>query len=348
MVAVVATAALLYPFSLGLVAAINPCGFPLLLVYLNFFTGSGDGTPPSAIGRAVRGLAAGSLATLGFVVLFGSIGIVAEFGISAATGTASAWARWLMVAFGVLMVVVGLVTLLGKSVRIRLPEVRPGIGLRRPVALFVFGIAYGIASIGCALPLFIGGVAGSFTQSGFLKGCSDFVAYALGMGVLLTVLAVVVAIAGPAAARRIRVVSRAIPIVGGTVLVAVGAYVTFYWVTAIFAPTDSFAPVRVVESLQGEISNLVGAHPVGLGIVLGAVVIAVLIAYAMRGGMADRERMVTHDGPATSNAAGTRTDRGDRKHQRSYHRDQPRPSAPFVSLSRHSETGANASQEVQR
>jgi cytochrome c-type biogenesis protein len=305
MVAVVATAALLYPFTLGLIAAINPCGFPLLLVYLNFFSGSGDDTPPSAIGRAVRGLAAGSLATLGFVVLFGSIGMFAELGISAASGTASAWARWLMVVFGVLMMVVGLVTLLGTSVRIRLPEVRPGIGLRRPVALFVFGIAYGVASIGCALPLFIGGVAGSFTQSGFLRGCSDFVAYALGMGVLLTVLAVVVAIAGPAAARRIRVVSRAIPIVGGVVLMAVGAYVTLYWVTTIFAPADSLAPVRIVESLQGEISNLVGAHPVGFGLGLGTVVIAVLLAYAVRGGMADRGRVATRDDAANLEAPGS-------------------------------------------
>jgi cytochrome c-type biogenesis protein len=184
----------------------------------------------------------------------------------------------------VAMVVAGLLALFGRSLRIRLPEIRPGVGLRRPVALFVFGVAYGVASIGCALPLFIGGVVGSFGRSGFVRGSSGFVAYAMGMGVLLTVMAVVIAVAGPAAARRIRVVSRAVPLVGASILVVVGAYLTVYWSMAIFAPTDSVAPVRLVESLQGDVSGFVGDHPVGLGVALGAVIVASLLLYALRAG----------------------------------------------------------------
>jgi cytochrome c-type biogenesis protein len=280
----VATTTLLYPFTLGLVAAVNPCGFPLLLVYLNFFVGEADDAPSSAARRTARALVAGALATVGFVVLFGSIGIVTELGVSAAYDTTSLWARWLMVVFGVAMVVAGLLALFGRSLRIRLPEIRPGVGLRRPVALFVFGVAYGVASIGCALPLFIGGVVGSFGRSGFVRGSSGFVAYAMGMGVLLTVMAVVIAVAGPAAARRIRVVSRAVPLVGASILVVVGAYLTVYWSMAIFAPTDSLAPMRLVESLQGDISGFVGDHPVGLGVALGAIIVASLLLYALRAG----------------------------------------------------------------
>jgi hypothetical protein len=94
----------------------------------------------------------------------------------------------------------------------------------------------------------------------------------------------VIAVAGPAAARRVRVVSRAVPVVGASILVVVGAYLTVYWSMAIFAPTDSVAPTRLVESLQGDISVFVGDHPVGLGVALGAIIVASLLLYALRGG----------------------------------------------------------------
>ncbi|MGH8995872.1 MAG: cytochrome c biogenesis CcdA family protein, partial [Acidimicrobiales bacterium] len=62
-----ASGPLLYAFTLGLVAAVNPCGFPLLGAYLAFFVGDGE---LDRSRRNLRGVAAGASVTAGFVVVF--------------------------------------------------------------------------------------------------------------------------------------------------------------------------------------------------------------------------------------------------------------------------------------
>lgn len=47
----------LYAFTLGLVAAVNPCGFPLLPAYLALFAGGEH--RPDWVGRTARGMTAG-------------------------------------------------------------------------------------------------------------------------------------------------------------------------------------------------------------------------------------------------------------------------------------------------
>ena len=59
---------LLYAFTLGLVAAVNPCGFPLLPAYLSLFVGEDTVGRPQ---RNLRALGAGASVAAGFVVVFG-------------------------------------------------------------------------------------------------------------------------------------------------------------------------------------------------------------------------------------------------------------------------------------
>lgn len=271
-VAAAPSADLLYPFSLGLLAAVNPCGFPLLPVYLDFFVGR-PGHVPAGV-RVQRAVVAGGFATLGFVALFGVLGLITELGFSVLSSRVPTVAGVVMAVLGVGMVGVGIVTLLRRPLRLRLPELGPGVGLRRPLALIVFGLSYGVASIGCSFPLFAGVVAGSFTRSGPLYGVGSFLAYALGMGMFLAAMAMVMAALGPAGVRSVRWLSRVVPYVGGAVLVLVGAYLTLYWVTDLAAPGTSSAPLRLVSRAQAAIASFVGTHVTLTGTVLGALVVA--------------------------------------------------------------------------
>jgi cytochrome c biogenesis protein CcdA len=206
---------LFYPFTLGMLAAVNPCGFPLLPVYLELFVGT-SGTDTGADtsdsgrlgGRATRAVTAGAFCTAGFIVVFGLLGLFADLGWSGVGDRSSGAARYLMVALGVTMVVVGGAALLGRPFRFPVPRLTSGLGLRRPAALTVFGLSYAVASIGCALPLFVAGVASSFTRDSPLHGATVLVAYALGMGVVLSALAVAIAVGGPSAGRPLRRLSR--------------------------------------------------------------------------------------------------------------------------------------------
>lgn len=267
---------LVYPFGLGLLAAVNPCGFPLLPVYLDLFVGR-PGREPT-VERLQRAVVAGGFATLGFVLLFGVLGIVSQLGFSVLSSRVPFAAAVIMVVLGVGMAVVGVLSLLHRPLRVRLPELGPGAGLRRPAALTVFGVSYGVASIGCSLPLFVAAVAGSFSRQGALYGTGSFIAYALGMGTLLAAMALVTATLGPAGVRSLRRVSRLVPAVGGAVLVLVGSYLALYWLTDLVAPGHSSPPLHFVESVQAGVASFVGAHVDLLGAGLGALVVAAVVA----------------------------------------------------------------------
>ena len=64
-------------FALGMVALINPCGFALLPAYLGFFVSlEGDGVEERRIDSLNRAQLVGLSLTLGFLLVFGLIGIV--------------------------------------------------------------------------------------------------------------------------------------------------------------------------------------------------------------------------------------------------------------------------------
>ncbi|MGH8920665.1 MAG: cytochrome c biogenesis protein CcdA, partial [Actinomycetes bacterium] len=73
--------ALSYAFLLGLAAAVNPCGFPMLPAYLSVFVRGDEADPPlrHRLARATRSAAAVSA---GFVVVFAVLGALFEAGIS--------------------------------------------------------------------------------------------------------------------------------------------------------------------------------------------------------------------------------------------------------------------------
>jgi cytochrome c biogenesis protein CcdA len=68
-----------YAFTLGLLAAVNPCGFPLLPAYLSQF--AYDSSDRGWGRRTARALMAGLSVTAGFVVTFGLAGLLVESGM---------------------------------------------------------------------------------------------------------------------------------------------------------------------------------------------------------------------------------------------------------------------------
>lgn len=276
--------ALLYGASLGMLAAVNPCGFPLLPAYADLFTraGAGDGLTV----RALRAVALGACATAGFVVLFTGIGITVEAGWGSVAQYAASAARVVMIGVGLVLLGLGVIWLLGRRPRFGVPVIPLRRG-RGPLAMVVFGLSYGTASIGCAMPLFLAGVAGAMNDRSPLDAVTLLGSYALGMGTVLSGLAVLVAVIGPVAGRPLRRVSRLLPTVEGIVLIVVGGYITAYWVTELLDPVRTIALEGSVGWVQQWVANLLGSHPGAVGAGLGGLIIAVL---AVAGLSSRRER----------------------------------------------------------
>lgn len=266
----------LYAFTLGLAASLSPCGFPLLPAYLSLFVDQPAAT--SSVARARRALWAGACVSAGFLVVFGALGGAVEAGARALMG----WVPWVMVPLGAALAVAGALALAG---RLRTPQlfvmrVQRG---RGALAMVSFGAAYAIASLSCALPLFLAGVAGTFTRNGAAQGIEAIVAYVLGMSIVLASASLAVAFGGAAALRRVRRVTRAVPRLGGALLLLVGAYLTYYWVSDLIDPVESPWLVRMVERVQSAVSDAVTASPRITGAVLGGIVLVALLWLAWRG-----------------------------------------------------------------
>lgn len=93
-------------------------------------------------------------------------------------------------------------------------------------AFFVFGIVYGVGSLACNLPVFLGMVLTSFTTEGFVEGLAVFGSFGAGMGTLVLGVSVVARVTG--ASLSLGQYGRAARYAGSLAFVVIGVYVTWY------------------------------------------------------------------------------------------------------------------------
>jgi cytochrome c-type biogenesis protein len=207
----------------GMLAAVNPCGFALLPAYLSLLV-AGDGQPgrAGAIGRA---LGAAAAMTIGFVALFGLFGSV----LAPVAGQIQQHLPWFTVVLGVLLAAVGGWLLAGRD----LPGLRlhlPGKGrvTRTWPSMIAYGMAYAAASLSCTIGPFLAIVVASARTGSALQGAALFVAYAVGMGLVVAGAALAVALAHASVLGRVRRLAPVISRLAGGLLLAAGAYVAYY------------------------------------------------------------------------------------------------------------------------
>ena len=210
-------------FAAGMLAAVNPCGFALLPAYLSVLV-LGDDSPGTsrAVGRAL--ILTGWM-TIGFVTVFAVFGIV----ISPVASQIQQYLPWFTVGFGVLVAAAGVWLLAGRE----LPRIRLGHGggaaiTRSAPAMVGFGASYAIASLTCSIAPFLALVVASFRAGSTGEGVALYVAYAVGMGLLVGIAAVAVALARRGLVTGLRRTGRWVPRVTGLLLLIVGAYVAWY------------------------------------------------------------------------------------------------------------------------
>jgi cytochrome c biogenesis protein CcdA len=263
----------------GTLAALNPCGFALLPVYLSALV-VGDDAPsrPAMLTRALVGTAA---ITFGFVVVFALFGLV----LTPVADTFQRQLPWFTVGLGLALAGVGGWLLAGRDIpgltrwRGRGPAVSRTAG-----SMVLFGGAYALASLGCTVGPFLSIVVSTFRADSLVAGVALFVAYAVGMGLVVGTAAVAVALARTGVLSRLR---RAGPVtvrVGGAVAMLGGGYVAYYgwyevrvWRGA--DPADDV--ITAAGALQGWLEDLVGRLGVGGIALVFATVIAGAAAVAV-------------------------------------------------------------------
>jgi len=224
------TGEIAFAFMAGAIATANPCGFALLPAYFARRLGIGnDDRTRDTAGALLRAFAVGAITTVGFLLVFVTIGGIISWGMR---GFAD-YLPWIGFSIGIVLAVIGLVALAGGTVRLHLPLPRPRKPARGPGGDLAFGVGYGTVSITCTLPIFLA-VTGTAITGGPVAGISSFVAYALGMGTILTALALGAALARNGLAKTFGRLRLHVDRVSGGLLFLAGLYVVYFWSAKLF------------------------------------------------------------------------------------------------------------------
>ena len=244
----------------GLVAAFNPCGFAMLPSFLAMLV--------SGPGGVLRALRLSSAMTAGFVTVFGAIGFV----ISIATAPIQQHLPWVTVVTGVVLAGLGCWMLSGRELSLPVPRLTTGGPSGSLIALYGYGASYAVALLSCRIAPFRA-----------VTGLAAFVAYGLGMGIVVGLLAMLVALAQDTAVRRTRAVLPHILRISGAFLLLAGLYVAYYgWYELRVIAGDSAddAVVGTVTEIQGQITTWLDA--VGAWWIFAAFTLTAGIAVALR------------------------------------------------------------------
>jgi cytochrome c biogenesis protein CcdA len=255
----------------GLVAAFNPCGFAMLPSFLAMLV--------SGPGGVLRALRLSAAMTAGFVTVFGAIGFV----ISVATAPIQQHLPWVTVVTGVVLAGLGCWMLSGREISLPIPRLTIGGPSGSLIALYGYGASYAIASLSCTIAPFLA-VTGLVSGSGDIAtGLAAFVAYGLGMGIVVGLLAMLVALAQDTAVRRTRAVLPHILRISGAFLLLAGLYVAYYGWYELRVIAGNSADDRVVGTvteIQGQIATWLDA--IGVWWILAAFTLTAGTAVALR------------------------------------------------------------------
>lgn len=213
----------------GMLAALNPCGFAMLPAYLSLFVvgSSAEGASHSRFAAVIRALTATAAMTGGFVAVFAAYALV----LAPVASTVQRWLPVATVVIGCVLAMLGALLLAGHPLVVRGPHLRarfdPAANLR---SMALYGVSYAIASVSCTIGPFLAVTSTTFRDGDIAAGLAAFVAYAAGMGLVVGVLAVGIALSRDAGARLLRLAMPYLGRAGGVLLIVVGCYVAWYGV----------------------------------------------------------------------------------------------------------------------
>ncbi len=268
-------------FGAGLVATVNPCGFAMLPAYMSYFVGLGDEREAGGPAAVQRALVVGGVMSAAFLVVFGVTGVVISAGFRAVID----WIPWIALLVGAGVLLLGVAMLFGFTPVVSLPKAKragEGRGLR---TVFVFGMSYAAASLSCTLPVFLTVVASQLTTGNFVEGLATFIAYGLGMSLVLLVLTLALALGRQSIVRWMRGAVQHVNRVAGAVLVAAGAYIVWFWTTNLSTGPEALGEsgaFRFLEDLSQRAFEAVDGNVALWGLLLGGVVVASVVYLLLR------------------------------------------------------------------
>ena len=261
-------------FGSGLLAAVNPCGFVLLPTYLMYFLGV-SGRPGTQRSTVRRALLVSAALSAGFMTIFVIVGGISRL----FTDWLNQNAKYVALLIGVALVLLGIAMLFGYRLPFSTPKLDTGKRDQTVVSMYVFGLAYAVASIGCTLGPFSATVLGTIDTDGFFQGIIAVILYGAAMSLLITTLTVTLALAQGGLLKSLRTGMKYVEIASAIVMILSGLYLTWYWFNDIRDNYDDNLTGRVL-SWQERVAQFLDDNRLVLAIVF-TVVVGIALSYTL-------------------------------------------------------------------
>ena len=259
-------------FGSGLLAAVNPCGFVLLPTYLMYFLGV-SGRPGTQRATVRRALLVSAALSAGFMTVFVIVGGISRL----FTNWLNQNAKYVGLLIGLALVILGIAMLFGYRLPFSTPKLETGKRDQTIVSMYVFGLAYAIASIGCTIGPFSATVLGTIDTDGFVQGIVAIVLYGVAMSLLITTLTVTLALAQGGLLKSLRSGMKYVETASAIVMILSGLYLSWYWFNDIRDKYDDNLTGRVLN-WQERIAQYIDDNRLVLAIAF-AIIVGIALTY---------------------------------------------------------------------
>ena len=221
----------------GVASFFSPCAFPLLPGYLSayYLAGQTENDDQPAVSRGLGlGLAA-ALGVMTFTLILGVIIAILGTGIGESLSISSAEPSQFVRVFrglvGVVLLTLGIGQLAGWNLKPGFVDAftyrtRPRRdGGRGPVrSMYLYGLGYNAAGIGCTGPILAGLMVFALSSGGFVSALTAFGVFALTMGTLMLVISGLVAASRQTLITRLKAATPKIKTGASVLLILVGLF----------------------------------------------------------------------------------------------------------------------------
>jgi len=211
---------------LGLWGFFAPCAFPLMPGYVSYYLGRYEG------GTTLRGsVKAGIAAAAGIIGIFALIGAAVAIGGVAVQSYLTSYSKYFLPGVGFAIILLGLAMVFGKT---EIFDRFGGIlasyssklgGGARYSGLFLYGVGYGLASMGCLAPVFIALIFAGLAAGGAVEALLVFLFFSIGMGSMMLTVSVLVGTAKMKILERLKKMTPYISRACGLVLIIAGVII---------------------------------------------------------------------------------------------------------------------------
>jgi cytochrome c biogenesis protein CcdA len=221
-------------FTAGILSFLSPCSVGMIPAYVGFYISNNE---DRSFKKIYLGVLKGFVLALGFSTIF----ILFAIFIIAFGDIVINIVPWIVIIIGVIIIVMGVLSLLNKGVNLNIfhkiesslenkAKNRNGI-----LKVYLFGILYGLASLGCSFPLFISTVLSTFIDKNYLNTVFVAGAYLFGIFIVSIILSSILSVSNTFIQDRFFKYRQYINKIAGIIMIIAGIYIIYYQASAYFS-----------------------------------------------------------------------------------------------------------------